>query len=154
MSYAVTAEQGTSCEDERTLPIYTTNGVSKGNGSKGASSDGNSDSNGNALNAGVRMKFQNPYGACNFIVTWDGESVSDVLEAIRFARESGDRFIQNKLIEYILNIPLRHPRPLDIPAFVGRPIWAVDNQGRALIGMPGSESIVSVDWLRQQLHRA
>ncbi|HET6401974.1 MAG TPA: hypothetical protein VFH95_11315 [Candidatus Kapabacteria bacterium] len=155
MSYPAVAEQGTSREEEgRTLQFYTSSGIPNGNGSNSASSNGNSRSNGNAFNAGHRMKFLNPYGACNFIVTWDGENVSDVLDAIRFARESGDRFIQDKLIEYILNIPLRHPRPLDIPAFVGQPIWAVDNHGRALIGMPGAESIVSVEWLRQQLHTA
>ncbi|MFI5201582.1 MAG: hypothetical protein ACHQNE_04295, partial [Candidatus Kapaibacterium sp.] len=136
---------------------YTRNSRPNGNGSNGAPSKGNllngNFHSGNAF-IGPRMKFQNPYGACNFIVTWDGENASDVLDAIRFARESDDRFIQDKLIEYILNIPLRHPRPLDIPAFVGHPIWAVDNHGRALIGMPGAESIVSVEWLRQQLHHA
>ncbi|MDP4243362.1 MAG: hypothetical protein Q8922_08445 [Bacteroidota bacterium] len=94
------------------------------------------------------QKFINPFGACNFIVTWDGEDVRELLAAIQCARQSTDRFIQDKLIEYILNIPYRHPRPADIPAFVGKPVWAVDRQGRALIGMPGDESIVEAETLR------
>ena len=97
------------------------------------------------------QKFQSAYGACNFIVTWNGEDVRELLAAIQYARLSGDRFIQDKLIEYILNIPFRHPRPSDIPAFVGKPIWAVDKQGRVLIGMPGVEMIVEASLLREQL---
>ncbi len=104
------------------------------------------------LDPAVTTKFQNPYGACNFIVTWDGEDVREVLSAIRFAREAGDRFIQDKLIEYILNIPFRNPRPADIPAFVGKPVWAVDKHGRALVGMPGSETIIDVSELRELAH--
>ena len=99
-------------------------------------------------------KFQNPYGACNFIVTWDGEDVRQLLSAIQFARHSGDRFIQDKLIEYILNIPFRNPRPKDIPAFVGKPIWAVDKHDRALVGMPGSEAIINASDLREQIKGA
>ena len=96
-------------------------------------------------------KFQNPFGACNFIVTWDGEDVRELFAAIQVARQSGDRFIQDKLIEYILNISERNPRPKDIPAFVGKPVWAVDHHGRALIGMPGSETIVDASTLREQM---
>jgi hypothetical protein len=95
------------------------------------------------------MEFKDAFGACNFIVTWDGNDVNDLFGAINFARQEGDRFIQEKLIEYILNIPVRNPRPKDIPAFVGRPVWAVDKQDRALIGMPGSEAIVPVSLLRK-----
>src|SRR5207247_2575501 len=94
-------------------------------------------------------KFTNPFGACNFIVTWDGEDVEELLSAIRCARQSTDRFIQDKLIEYILNIPYRNPRPTDIPAFSGRPVWAVDRHGHALVGMPGNESIVQAETLRR-----
>ena len=97
------------------------------------------------------QKFQSAFGACNFIVTWNGEDVRELLAAIQYARLSGDRFIQDKLIEYILNIPYRHPRPADIPAFVGKPIWAVDKQGRVLIGMPGVEMIVEASILREQM---
>jgi hypothetical protein len=153
--YPLAAQQETSRTDDRTLPSYMPQSrttTTNGNSSNGSLS--NSSSYSSPTSIGTRMKFKNPYGACNFIVTWDGENVNEVLDAIRFARESGDRFIQDKLIEYILNIPLRHPRPLDIPAFVGRPVWAVDAHGRALVGMPGSESIVDVQWLRQQLHPA
>jgi hypothetical protein len=103
-------------------------------------------------------KFLNAFGACNFIVTWDGEDVGELLSAILFARHTGDRFIQDKLIEYILNIPFRNPRPEDIPAFVGKPgpakggpVWAVDKHGRALVGMPGSESIVDINELREKI---
>jgi hypothetical protein len=103
------------------------------------------------LETRTKVTFQSPFGACNFIVTWNGEDVRDLLDAIQFARDTGDRFIQDKLIEYILNIPFRHPRPQDIPAFVGKPVWAVDNKGKALIGMPGSETIVNVNTLRSQL---
>ena len=114
-------------------------------------------SNRNATNESQRRdvanpKFRNAYAACNFIVTWDGEDVYEVLDAIRCAREYGDRFIQDKLIEYILNIPFRNPRPFDIPAFIGKPVWAVDKHGHALIGMPGSETIVDVAALRELLH--
>jgi len=152
------ATPGTSREDDgRTSGYHRSTppqiGMPSGNASTIASPKSRSP-NGSTFNIRTRMKFLNPYGACNFIVTWDGENVSDVLDAIRVARESGDRFIQDKLIEYILNIPLRHPRPEDIPAFVGRPIWAVDHHGHALVGMPGAESIVEVEWLRQQLHPA
>ena len=49
----------------------------------------------------ARMTFQSAFGACNFIVTWDGESVYDLLDAISFARQTGDRFIQdNNLARY------------------------------------------------------
>lgn len=103
---------------------------------------------GSSLNG--KSKFQNAYAACNFIVTWNGETVEELFEAIRCARESQDRFIQDKLIEYILNIPFRNPRPSDIPAFVGKPVWAVDKHGHALVGMPGSEAIVGIESLRSQ----
>jgi len=93
--------------------------------------------------------FSTPYAACNFIVNWDGRDVHELLEAIHCARRLGDRFIQDKLIEYILAIPLRHPRPDDVPAYSGAPVWAVDRSGEALIGMPGRETIVSVDTLRK-----
>jgi hypothetical protein len=95
-----------------------------------------------------KESFTNPFGACNFIVTWDGEDVRELLAAIRCARQSTDRFIQDKLIEYILNIPHRNPRPQDIPAFAGKPVWAVDHHGRALVGMPGNEMIVEAETLR------
>jgi len=98
------------------------------------------------------MKFDDEYGACNFIVSWDGESVEDLFDAITCARSLGDRFIQEKLIEYVVQIPKRVPRPMDIPAIVGRPIWAVDKQGKALIGMPGKEEILSVDKIREMIH--
>ena len=116
-------------------------------------------SNGQSLpkegsNGALRRTFRNPYEACNFIVTWNGEDVQDLFQAIRCARESQDRFIQDKLIEYILNIPFRNPRPADIPAFVGKPVWAVDKHGLVLVGMPGSESIVTIESLRAQLHSA
>jgi hypothetical protein len=127
----------------------------------GESALGRNGSNGNQKQAEERpetRKFLNAFGACNFIVTWNGEDVGELLSAILFARQAGDRFIQDKLIEYILNIPYRNPRPEDIPAFVGKPgpskggpVWAVDKQGYALVGMPGSESIVSVDELREQI---
>lgn len=116
----------------------------------------NGSSNGKApdvsKNGNSHPTFRNAYAACNFIVTWNGEDVREVLDAIQCAREFGDRFIQDKLIEYILTIPFRNPRPSDIPAFVGKPVWAVDKQGRALVGMPGSETIVDVASLREQLH--
>lgn len=97
------------------------------------------------------MTFDNAFAACNFIVTWNGEDVRELLAAIQQGRESQDRFIQDKLIEYILNIPLRNPRPVDIPAFIGKPIWAVDRKGRALVGMPGAEQIVTLESLRERL---
>src|SRR5579883_718588 len=121
----------------------------------GESANGQVTSNESSLPANSRNmlpQFTNPFAACNFIVTWDGEDVRAVFEAIKVARSSGDRFIQDKLIEYILNIPFRNPRPDDIPAFVGKPIWAVDRHGFALVGMPGAEIIVSVESLRQQLN--
>lgn len=113
---------------------------------------GNTTSHGS--NGKSKMKFSNPFAACNFIVTWNGEDVRELLEAIQIARQSQDRFIQDKLIEYILNVPLRNPRPADIPAFVGKPVWAVDKNGRAIIGMPGAEQIVMIEELREQLKRS
>ena len=110
-------------------------------------------SNGTSSNGMIRESkaFQTAFGACNFIVNWNGEDVGELLEAIHFARLTGDRFIQDKLIEYILNIPYRVPRPEDIPAFVGKPVWAVDHHGHALVGMPGTETIVDVSTLRQSI---
>jgi hypothetical protein len=107
--------------------------------------------NGSNTCAIMPLKFQSPFGACNFIVTWDGEDVRELLAAINCARQSGDRFIQDKLIEYILNIPYRNPRPADIPAFIGKPVWAVDKHGRALVGMPGTEAIIESSTLKEQL---
>jgi hypothetical protein len=92
--------------------------------------------------------FATPFAACNFVVNWDGHDVRELLDAILCARRMGDRFIQDKLIEYILAIPVRHPRPTDIPAYAGAPVWAVDDNGMALIGMPGNETIVDAAALR------
>lgn len=97
--------------------------------------------------------FQSPFDAYNFVVNWNGEDVRDLLAAIQYARLSGDRFVQDKLIGSILKIPCRNPRPSDIPAFVGKPVWAVDKQGRVLLGMPGVEMIVDGDILRKQITR-
>lgn len=94
-------------------------------------------------------RFATPFAACNFVVNWDGKDVRELLEAILCARRMGDRFIQDKLIEYILAIPLRHPRPDDVPPYAGAPVWAVDRAGRALIGMPGRETIVEASALRR-----
>lgn len=94
-------------------------------------------------------RFATPFAACNFIVNWDGADVHELLDAIKCARRLGDRFIQDKLIEYILAIPMRHPRPEDIPAYVGAPVWAVDRSGCALVGMPGRETIVDAAALRK-----
>jgi hypothetical protein len=95
------------------------------------------------------VRFSTPFAACNFVVNWDGQDVRELLEAILCARRMGDRFIQDKLIEYILAIPLRHPRPEDVPPYAGAPVWAVDRSGKALIGMPGRETIVEASALRR-----
>lgn len=98
------------------------------------------------------MRFDDEYGACNFIISWNGDSVEELLDAIKTARSLGDRFIQEKLIEYVVQIPKRIPRPDGIPAIVGKPIWAVDKQGKALVGMPGKEEILPIEKIRAMIH--
>ena len=107
-------------------------------------------SNGKVLTPAITQeRFATPFAACNFIVNWDGTDVRELFDAILCARRLGDRFIQDKLIEYILAIPHRNPRPDDVPAYAGAPVWAVDKSGRALVGMPGRETIVDSTALRK-----
>lgn len=48
-------------------------------------------------------------------------------------------------------MPFEFPRPKDIPIFLGSPIWVIDANGHALIGMPGSERIEHIDELRRRM---
>jgi hypothetical protein len=97
--------------------------------------------------------FNNPDDACNFVLAWDGKSTNELLKAINHTRQEGDRFQQEKILRRIARLPFDFPRPTDIPIFMGAPVWAVDSEGQALIGMPGSEYIEHVDELRKKLER-
>ena len=87
--------------------------------------------------------------ACNFILSWDGTSTSELLTAIRHARQEGDRFQQDTVLRRVARMPFDFPRPTDIPIFIGSPVWVVDREGNALVGMPGDERIEHVDELRK-----
>jgi hypothetical protein len=95
--------------------------------------------------------FKSSDEACNFILAWDGKSTSELLAAIRHTRQDGDRFQQDSILRRVAKMPFEFPRPKDIPIFVGSPVWVVDHEGNALIGMPGLERIEHVDELRKKI---
>lgn len=95
--------------------------------------------------------FSNSEDACDFILSWDGKSTSELLTAIRQTRQDGNRFQQDTILRRVARMPFEFPRPKDIPIFVGSPVWVVDREGNALIGMPGEERIEHVDALRKKI---
>jgi hypothetical protein len=99
----------------------------------------------------LSVMFNSSQDACNFILSWDGRSSAELLAAIRHARQDGDRFQQDFILRRVAKMPFEFPRPKDIPIFVGSPVWVVDEQGNALVGMPGMECVVHVDDLRKKI---
>ena len=95
--------------------------------------------------------FKSSEDACNFILGWDGKSSTELLAAIRQTRMDGDRFQQDSILRRVAKMPFEFPRPKDIPIFVGSPVWVVDREGNALIGMPGMERVEHVDDLRKKI---
>lgn len=95
--------------------------------------------------------FNSSQEACNFILDWDGKSTSELLAAIKQTRQDGDRFQQDSILRRVAKMPFEFPRPKDIPIFIGSPVWVVDREGNALIGMPGAERIEHVDDLRKKI---
>lgn len=98
--------------------------------------------------------FKSSDEACEFILSWDGKSTIDLLLAIKKTREEGSRAQSEKILRRIARLPFDFPRPSDIPIFLGIPVWTIDQEGLALIGMPGSEQVVHVDELRKHLAKA
>ena len=95
--------------------------------------------------------FHTPEEACSFVLRWDGKSAEALLAAIRKTREHGTRYLHESIVRRIARMPFEFPRPKDIPIFLETPIWAVDTQGNALVGMPGHERIESLDTIRQRM---
>lgn len=99
----------------------------------------------------LSVMFKSSQEACNFILSWDGKSSTELLAAIRQTRQDGDRFQQDSILRRVARMPFEFPRPKDIPIFVGSPVWAVDTDGNALIGLPGEERIEHIDDLRKKI---
>lgn len=98
--------------------------------------------------------FTSSNEACAFVLSWDGKSSFDLLQAIKQTREEGSRIQSEQILRRIARLPFDFPRPTDIPIFFGIPVWAIDADDYALIGMPGSENVVHVSELRKHLARA
>lgn len=97
------------------------------------------------------VKFNSSEEACKFILGWDGKCSNELLQAIRQTRQHGDRFEQDTVLRCVARMPFEYPRPMDIPIFVGSPVWVIDRDGNALVGMPGMERIEHVDDLRKRI---
>lgn len=98
--------------------------------------------------------FHTPEEACSFVLRWDGKSAEALLAAIRKTREQGTRLLHENIVRRIARMPFEFPRPKDIPIFLESPIWAVDAEGNALVGMPGHERVESLDLIRQRMMAA
>jgi hypothetical protein len=97
------------------------------------------------------VNFNSSEEACKFVMGWDGKCTNELLQAIRQTRIDGDRFQQDTILRRVAKMPFEFPRPKDIPIFVGAPVWVVDREGKALVGMPGMERIEHVDELRKKI---
>lgn len=89
------------------------------------------------------VDFQDALDAYRFIVHWNGRSVYELKEAISYVRFEGGGSIQTSLLELMNDVchKLKVDPPVADPLIL-KPIWAVDSQGRALVGIPGHERVV------------
>ncbi len=87
--------------------------------------------------------FTDALEAYRFIVTWNGRSVYELKEAISYVRFEGVGSIQASLLELMNDVchKLEVNSPVADP-LQHKPLWAVDSQGRALVGIPGHERVV------------
>jgi hypothetical protein len=105
----------------------------------------------NPLVAMPDVNFHTPEEACSFVLRWDGQSAEALLAAIRKTREHGTRTLHDSVVRRIARMPFEFPRPKDIPIFLESPIWAVDAEGNALVGMPGHERVEPIELIRQRM---
>jgi hypothetical protein len=87
--------------------------------------------------------FSDALEAYRFIVSWNGRSVYELKDAISYVRFEGVGSIQSSLLELMNDVC----KKLQINTPVAdhlqmKPLWAVDSQGRALVGVPGHERVV------------
>ena len=89
------------------------------------------------------VDFQDVLDAYRFIVHWNGRSVYELKDAISYVRFEGAGSIQTSLLELMNDVcqKLKVNPPVADPLEL-KPIWAVDSQGRALVGVPGHERVV------------
>lgn len=89
------------------------------------------------------MEFHDTLEAYRFIVSWNGRSVYELKDAISFVRFEGEGTLQISLMELMNDVgkKLSAPQP-PLDAIEQKPLWAVDTQGRALVGIAGHEHVI------------
>jgi hypothetical protein len=91
------------------------------------------------------MDFADPLDAYRFIVSWNGTSVYDLKDAISTVRFEGTGSVQATLLDLMDDVCKKlsvNPQLADHLAH--KPLWAVDRQGRALVGVPGHERVIDL----------
>jgi hypothetical protein len=87
--------------------------------------------------------FNDALEAYRFILSWNGNSVYELKDAISYVRFEGAGSIQSSLLELMDTVckKLQINQPV-ADHLQHKPLWAVDSQGRALVGIPGHERVV------------
>lgn len=92
------------------------------------------------------MDFRDPMDAYRFIVSWNGSSVYDLKDAISTVRFEGMGTIRATLLDLMDDVCRKLKiDPTMQSYFEQRPLWAVDRQGRALVGIPGHERVIDLN---------
>jgi hypothetical protein len=88
------------------------------------------------------MEFRDALDAYRFIVSWNGRSVYELKDAISVVRFEGAGSIQTSLLDLMNDVCDKWRRLPEVGKAEQKPLWAVDAQGRALVGVPGHEHVV------------
>ena len=89
------------------------------------------------------MDFRDALDAYRFIVTWNGRSVYELKDAISYVRFEGAGSIQTSLLDLMNDVCKKlEVTPPPTTKQEQKPLWAVDAEGRALVGIPGHERVV------------
>lgn len=87
--------------------------------------------------------FSDALEAYRFIVSWNGRSVYELKDAISYVRFEGAGSIQASLLDLMNEVCQKLKVNIPIADHLQhKPLWAVDTQGRALVGVPGHERVV------------
>jgi hypothetical protein len=89
------------------------------------------------------VEFNDALEAYRFILSWNGRSVYELKDAISYVRFEGAGSIQTSLLDLMNDVcqKLQINKPV-ADHLQHKPLWAVDAQGRALVGVPGHERVV------------
>ena len=86
--------------------------------------------------------FNDALEAYRFIVSWNGRSVYELKEAINYVRFEGAGTIQTSLSDLMNDVCQKLEVQSAADHLQQKPLWAVDSQGRALVGIPGHERVI------------